>query len=140
MPLAPSIRPLLAAAGLGLAGAAPAAGTNPAIEVPFDLEHNAIVVQASVNGQGPIGNIGIGPISIDHPSVVFYGKGTGRDQEAWGLRIGNAFFKDYIVTVDYPTTPSPSNTPSLPRSPGSAQRYPGLHTLTTPLHPPPDTA
>jgi hypothetical protein len=31
---------------------------------------------------------------------VFYGKGTGRDNEAWGLRIGNAFLKDFVVTID----------------------------------------
>jgi hypothetical protein len=33
--------------------------------------------------------------------VVFWGKGTGRDRRPWGLDIGNAFLKDYIVTIDY---------------------------------------
>ena len=32
---------------------------------------------------------------------MFYGKGTGRDDAAWGLRIGNAFLKNFVVTVDY---------------------------------------
>jgi predicted aspartyl protease len=53
------------------------------------------------NRQGQVKNITVGGISLDQPAVVFYGKGTGRDNEAWGMRIGNAFLKDYVVTIDY---------------------------------------
>lgn len=53
------------------------------------------------NREGTIKNVTLGGISIDGPTAVFYGKGTGRDHEAWGLRIGNAFLKDYVVTIDY---------------------------------------
>jgi predicted aspartyl protease len=54
------------------------------------------------NREGNIGNVSIGGIFIDEPTVVFYGKGTGRDNEAWGIRIGNAFLKGFVVTIDYP--------------------------------------
>lgn len=53
------------------------------------------------NRKGTIKNVTLGGISIDGPAAVFYGKGTGRDNEAWGLRIGNAFLKDFVVTIDY---------------------------------------
>jgi len=32
---------------------------------------------------------------------VFFGKGMGMDKELWDLRIGNAFLKDFVVTLDY---------------------------------------
>ena len=35
------------------------------------------------------------------PLVIFFGKGTGRDDKRWGLNIGNAFLKDFVVTIDY---------------------------------------
>ena len=53
------------------------------------------------NRRGKIKNITLGAISVDEPTVVFYGKGTGHDHESWGLRIGNAFLKDFVVTIDY---------------------------------------
>lgn len=56
---------------------------------------------ATENREATVKNITIGGISIDQPSVIFYGKGTGRDDEAWGIRIGNAFLKNFIVTIDY---------------------------------------
>src|SRR5262245_51892792 len=34
-------------------------------------------------------------------NVVFFGKGTGRDKKPWGVNIGNVFFKDFVVTIDY---------------------------------------
>lgn len=53
------------------------------------------------NREGTVKNVTLGGISVDSPKVVFYGKNTGRDNQAWGLRIGNAFLKDFVVTVDY---------------------------------------
>jgi hypothetical protein len=50
---------------------------------------------------GTVGNVTIGRLSIDQPAVVFLGSGTGHDDEAWSLRIGNAFLKGYVVTIDY---------------------------------------
>jgi len=55
----------------------------------------------SENREGQIGNVTIGGISVDAPRVIFFGKGTGHDHKAWGLNIGNAFLKGFIVTIDY---------------------------------------
>lgn len=55
----------------------------------------------SENREGKIGNVTVGGISIDAPTVIFFGKGTGRDKKAWGINIGNAFLKDFVVTIDY---------------------------------------
>jgi predicted aspartyl protease len=55
----------------------------------------------SENREGKVSNVTIGGISIDGPSVIFFGKGTGRDKEPWGVNIGNVFLKDFVVTIDY---------------------------------------
>jgi hypothetical protein len=55
----------------------------------------------SENREGKISNITIGGISVDGPSVIFFGKGTGRDKKPWGVNIGNVFLKDFLVTIDY---------------------------------------
>jgi predicted aspartyl protease len=55
----------------------------------------------SENREGEIGNVTIGGISVDAPTVIFFGKGTGRDKKPWGINIGNAFLKDFVVTIDY---------------------------------------
>jgi len=55
----------------------------------------------SENREGRISNIRVGGISVDGPAVVFFGKGTGRDKEQWGLNIGNVFLQDFVVTIDY---------------------------------------
>ena len=54
------------------------------------------------NTLGRIEEIVIGDIRLHSVEVVFFGKGTGRDQKPWGVNIGNGFLGDYIVTVDYP--------------------------------------
>jgi hypothetical protein len=53
------------------------------------------------NREGTLRNVTLGGISVDGPKAVFYGKGTGRDNQDWGLRIGNSFLKDFVVTIDY---------------------------------------
>lgn len=53
------------------------------------------------NREGKISNITLGGISVDDPTVVFFGKGTGRDKKPWAVNIGNAFLKDFVVTIDY---------------------------------------
>lgn len=55
----------------------------------------------SENREGKVSNVTIGGISIDGPSVIFFGKGSGRDKEPWGVNIGNVFLKDFVVTIDY---------------------------------------
>ena len=55
----------------------------------------------SENREGKVSNVTIGGISVDQPSVVFFGKGTGRDKKPWGVNIGNVFLKDFVVTIDY---------------------------------------
>jgi hypothetical protein len=51
--------------------------------------------------KGKLKNVTIGGISVDAPMVLFFGKDAGRDKEPWGINIGNAFLKDFVVTVDY---------------------------------------
>ena len=53
------------------------------------------------NRKGKLKNVTIGGISVDEPLVLFFGKGMGRDKEPWAINIGNAFLKDFVVTVDY---------------------------------------
>jgi predicted aspartyl protease len=65
--------------------------------VSTDVGYNGV----SQNRQGKVNNVTVGGISIDAPAVVFFGKGTGRDKKPWGLNIGNAFLKDFVLTVDY---------------------------------------
>lgn len=55
----------------------------------------------SENRQGKVSNITIGGISLDGSAVVFFGKGAGRDKKPWGINIGNAFLRDFVVTIDY---------------------------------------
>ncbi len=57
----------------------------------------------SENREGTLSNVTIGGISVDGPAVVFFGKRMGRDKEPWGINIGNAFLKDFVVTIDYRT-------------------------------------
>jgi predicted aspartyl protease len=71
-------------------------------------EFNRARVSASVgynnvseNREGKVSNVTIGGISVDEPAVIFFGKGTGRDKKPWGVNIGNAFLKDFVVTIDY---------------------------------------
>ncbi|PWT93107.1 MAG: hypothetical protein C5B55_05145 [Blastocatellia bacterium] len=56
---------------------------------------------ASENREGKLNNVTIGGISLDAPTVIFFGKGTGRDKRSWGLNIGNAILKDFVVIIDY---------------------------------------
>jgi predicted aspartyl protease len=53
------------------------------------------------NREGKVSNVTIGGISVDGPTVVFFGKGTGRDKKPWGVNIGNEFFKGFVLTIDY---------------------------------------
>ncbi|MBV9294514.1 MAG: aspartyl protease family protein [Acidobacteriaceae bacterium] len=53
------------------------------------------------NREGTVRNVTVGTISVNEPTVVFFGKGMGMDKEPWDLRIGNKFLKDYVVTLDF---------------------------------------
>jgi hypothetical protein len=55
----------------------------------------------SENREGKVANVTVGGISVDEPSVIFFGKGAGRDKKPWGVNIGNVFLKDFVVTIDY---------------------------------------
>jgi len=83
---------------------------TPAAVSYLGLEEEVIKAQATEslgyngiagNKEGKVGNVTIGTISLDEPAVIFFGKGTGRDKKVWGINIGNAFLKDFIVTIDY---------------------------------------
>jgi len=53
------------------------------------------------NTSGKVDRIALGPIEVASPEVVFWGKDAGRDRRPWEVNIGNAFLKDYILTLDY---------------------------------------
>lgn len=53
------------------------------------------------NREGKVHNVTLGTISVNEPTVVFFGKGMGMDKEPWDLRIGNGFLKNFVVTLDY---------------------------------------
>ena len=66
------------------------------------------VVKTSVgyNGQfehreGKLDSIKIGNISASDVDAVFFSAGSGHERSPWDVNIGNRFFKDYILTVDY---------------------------------------
>ncbi|HJT27699.1 MAG TPA: retropepsin-like aspartic protease [Pyrinomonadaceae bacterium] len=65
--------------------------------VSTDVGYNGV----SQNRQGKVNNVTVGAISVDAPAVIFFAKGTGRDKKPWGINIGNAFLKDFILTIDY---------------------------------------
>lgn len=65
--------------------------------VSTDVGYNGV----SQNRQGKVNNVTVGGISVDAPAVIFFGKGTGRDKKPWGINIGNAFLKDFVLTIDY---------------------------------------
>ena len=49
---------------------------------------------AAKNSEGTVANVSVGAVSIDHPSVVVFGKGQGSEVTPWGIRVGNGFLKD----------------------------------------------
>jgi hypothetical protein len=51
--------------------------------------------------EGSVRSLNVGVFSINEPPTVFYGKGTGVDDEPWDVRLGGAFLKDFTVTVDF---------------------------------------
>jgi predicted aspartyl protease len=53
------------------------------------------------NQEGTVRNVRVGTISVNEPTVVFYGKGMGMDKEPWDLRVGNGFLKDFVLTLDF---------------------------------------
>ena len=65
--------------------------------VSTDVGYNGV----SQNRKGKVNNVTVGGISVDAPAVIFFGKGTGRDKKPWGINIGNAFLKDFVLTLDY---------------------------------------
>jgi predicted aspartyl protease len=54
------------------------------------------------NSEVQIQSIAIRSIRVPSPTVLFNAKGTGYDKRPWSVNLGNAFLKDYIVTIDYP--------------------------------------
>lgn len=53
------------------------------------------------NRKGMVRNIRLGGISVNQPEVIFFPKSAGYDDATWGLRIGNGFLKNFIMTIDY---------------------------------------
>ena len=65
--------------------------------VSSDVGYNGV----SENREANVSNVRIGGIGVDGPAALFFGKGSGRDKKPWGVNIGNAFLKDFVVTIDY---------------------------------------
>jgi hypothetical protein len=51
--------------------------------------------------KGTVKAIAIGSITVESPEVIYFMKGAAHDNKPWVLNIGNAFLKDFILTVDY---------------------------------------
>jgi predicted aspartyl protease len=82
----------------------PAAVTYLGLEGEFNGARTTTSVGfngVSENREGKVDNVTVGGISVAAPAVVFFGKGTGRDKKPWGINIGNAFLKDFVLTIDY---------------------------------------
>jgi len=47
-------------------------------------------------------SISVGPISVEPPIVAIGRRDEGWDKFSFGVNIGNGFFKNYILTIDYP--------------------------------------
>lgn len=56
---------------------------------------------AATSGEGKISSVTVGGISVTNPTATFFNKGSGYDNEPWGIRLGNDFLKGYIVTFDF---------------------------------------
>jgi len=65
--------------------------------ISTDVGYNGV----SQNRKGKVNGVTIGAISVDAPAVIFFAKGSGRDKKPWGINIGNGFFKDFVMTIDY---------------------------------------
>src|ERR1044072_1534511 len=65
--------------------------------VSTDVGYNGV----SQNRQGKVNNVTVGAISVDAPAVIFFAKGAGSDKKPWRINIGNAFLKDFVLTIDY---------------------------------------
>jgi predicted aspartyl protease len=71
-----------------------------------DLAHSHESSSLGFNGdlknrEGTVRNVTVGSISVNEPTVIFFGKGMGMDKELWDLRIGSAFLMDYAVMLDF---------------------------------------
>ena len=51
--------------------------------------------------KGKVKAIAIGSITVESPEVIYFMKSTALDKKPWAINIGNAFLKDFILTVDY---------------------------------------
>jgi len=55
----------------------------------------------SVNRKGKLKTLTVGAVTIDSPPVSFRTPNSGLDQAPFEGMLGNDFFKDFVVTVDY---------------------------------------
>ena len=55
----------------------------------------------SVNRKGKLKTLTVGTITIDSPPVSFRAPNSGLDEAPFDGLLGNAFFKDFVVTFDY---------------------------------------
>jgi len=53
------------------------------------------------NRVGTVGSIRIGDIDMRDAEVTYFSAGTGYEKRPWDVNIGNPFFKDCVVTIDY---------------------------------------
>lgn len=53
------------------------------------------------NRTGTVGNIALGTAEFPAPRVVFFGEGSGHDEELWEVNVGNRALERFVVTIDY---------------------------------------
>jgi hypothetical protein len=71
-----------------------------------NVGHAKIQSGAGFNGSyssraGVVASIQVGPFTVVGPQVIFWMPGTGHDDSPWDVYVGNAFMKDFVVTIDY---------------------------------------
>jgi len=51
--------------------------------------------------EGELTSIAFGSYNVAHPTVDFWESGTGHDASPWDVNVGNRFWKNYLLTIDY---------------------------------------
>ena len=89
----------------GLFSLTPAATTR--LGLTAEAAKAAVSSSVGYNGKsehrvGKLASLTIGELEIRDADVTYLTAGTGYDKRPWDVNIGNQFFKDFIVTIDYP--------------------------------------
>jgi len=51
--------------------------------------------------EGKLSSIAFGSYNLAHPTADFWEPGTGHDASPWDVNVGNRFWRNYVLTIDY---------------------------------------